>query len=140
MLVIFMALITDYLDGYIARSQNLVTKVGIILDPIADRFFVLIASLALLVEAKLSLIALCAIFSRDIFLFIFWLYMKYRGGWKSYRCQATLWGKITTVVQLILLMALTLNVVFPPAFFIVMIILGFFTFIELFYRLDSTLI
>ena len=36
-IAIFVALLTDYLDGYIARSRSLVTRLGTALDPIADR-------------------------------------------------------------------------------------------------------
>lgn len=34
------AIVTDSLDGYLARSRNLVTDVGIILDPIADKVLI----------------------------------------------------------------------------------------------------
>lgn len=136
-LAILLALLTDYLDGYIARSKNLVTKIGVILDPIADRFFVMVGCLTLLLEQRLTLFAIGAIFARDLFLFLFWAYIKLNGSWDSYKCRATLWGKVTTVVQLILLLAITLNVVFPPAFFIGMILLGIFTFLELLYRIDN---
>jgi CDP-diacylglycerol--glycerol-3-phosphate 3-phosphatidyltransferase len=134
---IVLALATDYLDGFFARSKNMVTKFGTILDPIADRFFVLIASLALLQEQRLTLWALAAIFARDLFLFLFWSYIKLNGSWENFRCKATLWGKVTTVVQMILLLAITLNVVFPPAFFLGLLLLGIFTFAELLYRLEN---
>ena len=32
-----LAVLTDYLDGYFARRRNQVTKLGILLDPIADK-------------------------------------------------------------------------------------------------------
>ena len=34
------AIVTDSLDGYLARSRNLVTDLGIILDPIADKVLI----------------------------------------------------------------------------------------------------
>jgi CDP-diacylglycerol--glycerol-3-phosphate 3-phosphatidyltransferase len=48
--VIFgLASITDFLDGYLARRKGEITKFGIIVDPIADKFLV-IAALILLVD------------------------------------------------------------------------------------------
>ena len=51
--VIFsIAAITDYLDGYIARKKKQVTKLGILLDPIADKLLV-ISALILFVDMEL---------------------------------------------------------------------------------------
>ncbi|HUG54365.1 MAG TPA: CDP-diacylglycerol--glycerol-3-phosphate 3-phosphatidyltransferase [Vicinamibacteria bacterium] len=42
------AVLTDYLDGYFARRRNQVTRLGIILDPIADKLLTAAAFLSLI--------------------------------------------------------------------------------------------
>ena len=50
-LVFGIASITDFLDGYLARRSGQVTKFGIIMDPIADKFLV-ISALIVLVDME----------------------------------------------------------------------------------------
>lgn len=53
-LIFGIASITDFLDGYIARKRGQITKFGIILDPIADKFLVISALILLVDMARLS--------------------------------------------------------------------------------------
>lgn len=46
------AAITDYFDGYLARKNKQVTKLGILLDPIADKLLV-ISALIIFVDMEL---------------------------------------------------------------------------------------
>lgn len=61
--------ITDYFDGYLARANGAVSKLGIFLDPIADK--IMIAAVILVLVAKggiggLDIIAALVILLREI--------------------------------------------------------------------------
>src|ERR1700755_2860480 len=45
--------ITDYFDGYLARAQGTVSKLGIFLDPIADKIMVVAVILVLTAQGVL---------------------------------------------------------------------------------------
>ena len=50
LILFFIASITDYFDGYLARKYNLVSKLGEILDPIADKILIVFVLFALSVN------------------------------------------------------------------------------------------
>jgi len=60
---------TDYLDGYLARAQGTVSKLGIFLDPIADKIMVAAVLLILVGTGRISgvhIIAALIILTREI--------------------------------------------------------------------------
>ena len=59
---------TDYFDGLIARKYGLVSRVGQLLDPLADRLYILTTVLAFTVRGILPLYLTLILLSRDVFL------------------------------------------------------------------------
>lgn len=53
--IVILAGLTDILDGYIARKFNLVTKLGIVLDPLADKMMLLSVLVSMTVKGMLPL-------------------------------------------------------------------------------------
>lgn len=60
------ASITDYLDGYIARKHNLVTNLGKLLDPLADKILVLSALVMFTKNDQLSVWVVLIILFREL--------------------------------------------------------------------------
>ncbi len=128
---ILLAMLTDSIDGYLARRRQSVTRFGAILDPTMDKFFVFFVLSVLFSEGRLELWQACAMISRDFSLCLFGLYLSVTGYWESYQFKAIRWGKVTTALQFIVLVGLTLGVTFPSYFYGIFILFGLLAFIEL---------
>ena len=133
--VILAAILTDCIDGYLARRYKHTTKFGAILDPVMDKFFVFFVLSILFFEKTLHSWEVVAMLSRDMVLFIFSLYLLIRGEWKTYNYRSLVWGKVTTSLQFIVLFFLAFNIRFPVLLFALFFALGICVFIEVFFTL-----
>ena len=95
------AILCDFLDGFIARRWKQATKLGAIIDPIVDKFFTLIICVYLFILLKLPVYYLLFFFIRDIFtiLEVIFIYINK----SKIEIKARFLGKIATNLQFIVL-------------------------------------
>jgi len=104
-LIFVIASVTDFFDGYIARSWNQMTKLGSILDPLADKMLILAGFVGLLSMGRASAFAIFLILSREFFITGLRVVAVSEG--KS--VASTMAGKIKTVVQMFAIGFLIMN-------------------------------
>ena len=104
-LIFVIASVTDFFDGYIARSWNQMTKLGGILDPLADKMLVLAGFLGLMVIDRASVWAVFLILSREFFI----TGLRVVAVSEGKNVASTMAGKIKTVIQMIAIGFLIMN-------------------------------
>lgn len=68
--------ITDFLDGFLARKLNQITELGKILDPVADKIFVAVIALVMILVDLMPLWFFLAVIARDILILLGGLYLS----------------------------------------------------------------
>jgi CDP-diacylglycerol--glycerol-3-phosphate 3-phosphatidyltransferase len=96
----FIASITDYFDGYLARKYNLVSQLGEILDPIADKILIVFLLFAISVNLTSYYIAFASalIITREIWVGALRDFNARQN--KSDATKVTFLAKIKTTIQL----------------------------------------
>ena len=104
-LIFVIASVTDFFDGFIARNWNQMTKLGGILDPLADKMLVLAGFLGLMAIDRASVWAIFLILSREFFI----TGLRVVAVSEGKNVSSTMAGKIKTVVQMIAIGFLMMN-------------------------------
>ena len=74
--LIIIIIITDFLDGYVARKAEEITNFGKLIDPVADKVCMMVVMIYLIISYKLPfLLFLIILATRDIFLIIIGVYL-----------------------------------------------------------------
>jgi len=113
-LVIFLfAVISDIVDGYVARTRHQKTPAGVILDPLADKLLLISVFLCLykigpdLPVVGFPLWLVVAVISRDVILLMGASIIYITNG--NFLIEATRWGKTSTFFQVATVIALLLQ-------------------------------
>ena len=110
-LIFILAASTDGVDGYIARKNKIVTNLGKLLDPLADKLLVAAVLISLVEMGKLSALIAIIIISREFAV----TGLRQIALLDGSVIAASKWGKWKTVTQIIMIVVLLINN-FPFAF------------------------
>ena len=106
--VFCVASFTDFLDGYLARRDNLVTNFGKFMDPLADKLLVCSALICLIPQGKLETWIVLVIIAREFIISGFRLVASDNG----IVIAASYWGKFKTVSHMSMIILLILDLPF----------------------------
>src|SRR4051812_46088364 len=100
MAIVLAAAVTDMLDGWLGRRAGLVTRFGALVDPFADRVFVLVAVASFVYEGTLSTAQYFVMISRDLMTAVGFLVARGVSWLRPVEFRARRSGKIVTALQL----------------------------------------
>lgn len=94
------ASLSDVLDGWLARRRNAVSRWGALIDPIADRAFVLAAAASLVAGGRLAVWQCAVLLFRDVMTVIGFITARIIRWLRPVTFRARPLGKAVTVLQL----------------------------------------
>lgn len=104
-LIFIIAASTDGLDGYIARSRKMVSNLGKLLDPLADKLLIAAVLISLVDMGKLDAWIAIVIISREFAV----TGLRQVALLEGTVMAASAWGKWKTAIQITAIIALLLN-------------------------------
>jgi cardiolipin synthase len=131
LLIFIIAVITDGVDGYIARRQKQKTRLGTILDPLADKLLLVSAFICLAMvnnipeAAKFPPYVPIVVISRDAIIVLGSILIYIMTG--DLKIKPTIIGKLTTVLQMATIISVLIHFAYSS---IVWNVAVFFTFIS----------
>lgn len=103
--IFVLASLTDALDGYIARSRNMITNLGKFMDPLADKLLVAAALISMVQLQDLKAWVVILIISREFIV----TGLRVIAASDNVVIAASAWGKIKTITQMIMIIFLLMG-------------------------------
>ncbi len=109
LIVFIVASATDFVDGHLARSRNLITDFGKFMDPLADKLLTSAAFICLVELQYIPSWVVIAILSREFAI----TGLRTLAASDNIVIAASKWGKAKTVSQMITIISLLLVYAYP---------------------------
>ncbi|GBF11851.1 CDP-alcohol phosphatidyltransferase family protein [Tepidibacillus infernus] len=122
--ILLLAGITDVIDGYLARKHHLVTELGSMLDPLADKLMMITVIISLLVAGEIPWLVAAIFFFRDASMIIGSAFFHFRGK-KTVPANAL--GKMTTFMYYLAVLLITFDLPYNVEFFTFVVAFSFLT-------------
>jgi CDP-diacylglycerol--glycerol-3-phosphate 3-phosphatidyltransferase len=116
--IFLLAVVSDAIDGYIARTKRQKTRAGAILDPLADKALLLTAFIFIYKVSKtyflfsLPLWVLLIVISRDVIILSGSVLLIASNH--EFQIKPTWWGKLTTSFQMATIVSILLELKISP--------------------------
>jgi len=99
LLLVAAAGLTDGLDGWLARRMNTVSRLGTLLDPLADKALLVTVYVSLGASGLVGMWLVWLVVGRDVLILLFAAVAMAFG--KTGRLVPSVWGKLSTAVQVV---------------------------------------
>lgn len=110
-IVFAIASITDFLDGYLARKNHLVTDFGKFADPLADKMLTTAALIYMVVDGVCNPVVLAVVLFREFAV----AGVRMIAAASNHVIAANMWGKVKTVLQMLTVLFYYFAAAFAPA-------------------------
>jgi cardiolipin synthase len=109
--LVILAGLTDWFDGWAARKLNASGKTGIIFDPLADKILLVVLFIELAVIHLIPLWMFLLAIVRDLVIVVGALLIRIFRNVQKF--LPSIWGKISTFFQIMLVLMVLLDAAFP---------------------------
>ncbi len=99
--VFALASLTDFVDGYLARTRDSITTFGKLMDPLADKLLIVGALLSLVSLHRLEGWVAMVIIARELAVTV----LRANAGQSGVVIEASMFGKVKTCVQIAAILA-----------------------------------
>jgi cardiolipin synthase len=111
LVLVLIAGVTDWLDGWTARKFRVSGRAGVVLDPLADKVMLVTLFIVLGLVGLLPVWMLFLVIGRDLVIVTGALLLRFLRGYRQF--LPSLWGKVSTFFQIVLVFLVLTHAAYP---------------------------